>query len=34
MTLTIIDSGVANLGSVQGALRRIGLPARVATEGS
>src|SRR5580693_1252577 len=32
MTLTIIDSGVANLGSVQAALRRIGLPARVATD--
>ena len=32
MTLTIINSGVANLGSVQAALRRIGLPARVATD--
>ena len=32
MTLTIIDSGVANLGSVQAALRRIGVPARVATD--
>jgi glutamine amidotransferase len=32
MTLTIIDSGVANLGSVLAALRRIGVPARVATD--
>ena len=32
MTLTIIDSGVANLGSVQAALRRIGVPARVVTD--
>jgi glutamine amidotransferase len=31
--MTIIDSGVANLGSVQAALRRIGLPARVVTDG-
>ena len=32
MTLSIIDSGVANLGSVQAALRRIGVPARVVTD--
>ena len=32
MTLSIIDSGVANLGSVQAALRRIGVPARVAAD--
>ncbi len=32
MTLTIIDSGVANLGSVQAALGRIGVPAQVVTD--
>jgi imidazole glycerol-phosphate synthase subunit HisH len=32
MAMTVIDSGVANLGSVQSALRRIGLPARVVTD--
>ena len=32
MTLSIIDSGVANLGSVQAALRRIGVPARVVAD--